>query len=54
VRLVIRDFEGKVFLDTDVMNLPVPMARELYDLARRIALNVDEKVDETVQLLDQL
>jgi hypothetical protein len=53
IRLVVRDVEGKAFLDAR-FSYANPIARELYDLAGRIALNLDEKVDETLQVLSQL
>ncbi len=59
IRLVIRDVDGKAFLDIgspyhSPTGLATSKLKELYELAGRIALNLDEKADETVQLLDQL
>ena len=52
VQLVVRDAEGKVYLTTPFLRSGD--ARALYQLARRLALRVDERVDDTVQLLNGL
>jgi hypothetical protein len=60
IRLVIRDVDGRPFVE-QVFNITGPRldaianeVRNLYECAKRIALDVDEKVDDTVQLLSQL
>jgi hypothetical protein len=52
VQLVVRDAEGKVYLTTppSVSNDAI----SLYRVARRLALRVDERVEDTVHLLDAL
>ncbi|OHB68748.1 MAG: hypothetical protein A2V70_01795 [Planctomycetes bacterium RBG_13_63_9] len=48
--VAVRDEEGKVFFQTPASS----MARELFLLARRVALHVDEKIDSTMVLLENL
>jgi hypothetical protein len=69
-QLVIRDVDGQAFVEKTFRVAPpgsigssgsestysetADKAKDLYETVRRVVLNVDEKVDETVQLLDQL
>jgi hypothetical protein len=58
-QLVIRDADGRAFVDklfyiARPVSAAANKARNLYELVRRISLNLDEKVDETVQLLNGL
>jgi len=48
--LVVRDGNGKVLLETP----PSSLTSDLHGLARRIARHVDENIDSTLQLLEQL
>jgi hypothetical protein len=63
-QLVIRDVDGRAFVEKTFRVGPpgsesadseaADKARSLYELVRRVALDLDEKIDETVQLLSQL
>ena len=48
IQLVVKDEVGNVYLSTPF--LQAEQARELYELARRLALHVDERVENTVEL----
>jgi hypothetical protein len=49
-RVKVRGPDGELLLETPQSQL----AEELYEVARRIALRVDENIDSTVQLLETL
>ncbi|MBW3540973.1 MAG: hypothetical protein KY476_11935, partial [Planctomycetes bacterium] len=54
VRLTVRGgAEGKVLIE-HVDSTPQSSLFELYHLARRVALRVDEQVDSTLELINQL
>jgi hypothetical protein len=52
VRLLVRDSEGKLLFDVSMPHRAP--ASSLYDLAKRIATRVDEKIDSTMELLGSL
>lgn len=50
--LTVKDREGKLLFETPSDGLAT--ALELFRAARRVALRVDEKIESTLELIDQL
>ena len=46
----VRDGQGRLLFETP----PSALTAELYDLARRIAMHVDEEINSTMEILEQL
>lgn len=53
VRLTVRDREGRIFLDIRESGQD-SAAYELFEVARRVAMRIDERIDQTVELLKSL
>lgn len=52
LRLTVRDTVGDVFFEA-ILDMEPPR-RQLFDLAKRLATRVDEKIEASVQLLAEL
>lgn len=53
VRLTVRDSEGRNFLDIRESGQDSP-AYQLFEAARRVAMRIDERIDQSVELLKSL
>jgi len=51
--LTVKDHEGRVFLQTTEESSS-ETAKELFYLARRVAMNLDERIESSLELLNQL
>lgn len=53
IRIVVRDTNGDVVFETE-KDQADSTAHKLFEAARRVAINVDKKIDESLELLNSL